>query len=408
MQFAVAPGPVDFSVSPRWQSGLVLAFVVICFVALEIYIGAGVVVAALPFLAVPRLSVRVLLGFSIFVAIKTMIGVYVDMGPAFAAYAFSLAAAGREYVALLTTLLMFVLGFKVLTREAFARIGSGWLLVIPVLNIAVHAVTREDVLAATADNTQILSLYVLFLVVLRRANGLWPLLAVLLALLLGAGLKNSFTTVAVLTILSCYMLKNVGLAERVGPYRLLVFGYIAAFMVLSLIAYLFVFRVVVEGVGEGNNGYTRAYLARFAYMTFFDHPITGTTIGLPAVPTDAIYLLNWTQYLTGDNGANIYGLSFHNSLLYLLTRLGCIGYAILAWLFLRLVPRQARLPDIVFTAVPFLFFSANVVLESVRAGPGVALVLGSLFSVAAGQRYLFHHEHKDAAASASMPRQESA
>jgi hypothetical protein len=383
MHLDAIQGLAEPLIARRWQSRLSLAVTVVCLAALEIYIGAGVVVVLLPLLAVPRLSLQVLLGFGIFVALKTMVGLYVDMGPGFAIYAFSSGAAGREYVALLTTALMFVAGYKVMTREAFERIGSGWLLLIPVINIIVHTVTRDDLLAATADNTQILSLYVMFVVVLRRGNNLWPLIAVLLALFMGAGLKNSFTTVATMVILICYVAKNVGLADRNGPFRPLVFVYIVVFMFLSLIAYLFVFRVVVAGAGEGNNGLTRALLAQFAYLTFFDHPITGTTIGLPAVPSDAIYLLNWTQYLTGDDGANVYGLSFHNSLLYMLTRLGAIGYVILGWLILRLVPREGKLLDIMFTAVPFLFLSANVVLESVRAGPGVALVLGSLFSVAA-------------------------
>jgi hypothetical protein len=374
--------PTLFTAS-RWQSGLSLAFVVACLAALEIYVGAGVIVIALPLVAVPRLSFQILLGFGIFVAVKTGIGLYADMGPAFATYAFSEEAAGREFLTLLTTVMMFVLGYKVITREMIDRVPSGRLLLIPVVNIIIHAVTRGDLFAATADNTQILSLYVLYVVATRRGRGTWSLAAVFLTVFLAIGLRNSFTSVAALAVLVCYMGRSLGWSGRVGPYRAALLLYIVSFMFLSLVAYLFVFRVTNE-TGELNNGYTRSSLAQFAYQTFFDHAFLGTTFGLPIVPSDAIYLLNWNQYLIGDTTSNIYGLSFHNSLLYLLTRLGILGYAALIWKFLRLAPRRGRLLDIIFTFVPVLFMSANVVIESVRAGPGVALVLGSLFSFVSG------------------------
>ena len=322
--------PADRS---SWQSGLALAFVVVCLGALEVYVGAGVIVAALPLLAATRTSLQALTGFALLVALKTLTGLYVDMGAAFAIYAFSWSAAVREYTALAVTLLMFVLGYRVMTRTMFDRLPSGGLLLIPLSNIILHAVTRKDILAATADNTQILSLYVCYLVATRKGDNAWPLIALVIAIFMGAGLRNSFTSVAAVMVLLCYLGKHVDLSERIGPYRLATAVYVALFMVLSLVAYLFVFRVETDG-GEGNNGYTRALLAQFAYRTFVDHPFAGTTIGLPAVPSDAIYLLQWTQYLTGEEGANIYGLSFHNSLLYLFTRLGIICYGVLLWLVL--------------------------------------------------------------------------
>jgi hypothetical protein len=44
------------------------------------------------------------------------------------------------------------------------------------------------------------------------------------------------------------------------------------------------------------------------------------------------------------------------------------------------VPRKGPLPIVIFTVLVLLSISANVVIESLRSGPGVALVLGALFS----------------------------
>jgi hypothetical protein len=55
MHLDAIQGLAEPLIAPRWQSRLSLAVTVVCLAALEIYIGAGVVVVLLPLLAVPRL-----------------------------------------------------------------------------------------------------------------------------------------------------------------------------------------------------------------------------------------------------------------------------------------------------------------------------------------------------------------
>lgn len=353
-----------------------LLVVFACLAGLELYVAVAAMVILVPIFKAPRPSLNFLAALGIIILLKTITGRFVDLGPEYASYRMNDAAAAREYTAIALTGLLFVTGRHFLTREAIEVIPGGWLVTFSVANILIHAVSRGDVFSATADNTQIISFYLLYIVAIRKLDGAWPIVALLLAIFHAAGLQNSFSSAAAAMIMMLFITTRLNLTNRFGDYRSAVAVTILCFMFLSLVAYLFVFRIN----GEGNNGYTRAFLAQTAYRIFSEHPFTGTTIGLPVIPSSLIYMLGWMQYLDDQGDFNIYGLSFHNSLLYVLTRFGIFGYAAFFIFIVKNVPRRGLISDIAFTVIPFLFLSANVAFESARAGPGVALVLGSLFS----------------------------
>ncbi len=216
------------------------------------------------------------------------------------------------------------------------------------------------------------------------------LFAFIILLLTSTQLVSSYTTINCLFLIFLFCIRYTILTRLVIPWRTTI---IVAIVFLTF-ASLFASYVNLKdsAVSEGNNGAAREALAKAAFSVFVDFPLFGTPFGRGIVPIEVVEDLGWDQYLDpeigkemaevvspGSAGYDIYALSFHNGFLYLLTRFGMLSF-FLIYLIIRCVPRKGPLPVVIFSVIVLLSISANVVIESLRSGPGVALVLGALFS----------------------------
>ena len=189
-------------------------------------------------------------------------------------------------------------------------------------------------------------------------------------------------------LLFLFFIQSSFISRIVVPWR------ITVVVAIALLTFASTFAASVNlkdnANSGGNNGETREALAGYALSIFCDFPIFGTPMGRGIIPTGIVEELGRAQYFDPDvaqvitetygfQSFDIYALSFHNGYLYFLTRFGLFSF-LLFYLIIREVPRRAPLPLVLFSIVMLLSISANVVIESIRAGPGVALVLGALFS----------------------------
>jgi hypothetical protein len=369
----VSPAPTNRDVSvANQQTKWFLAVWAMMFL-LANYQGAGSVLILFPIVLLRRRALIPLLCLCGIFAFKFAASKFLPVPFGYESYQVSSIAALKEMFSVALSLECFLLGYFVLNKRFFEKIDQRLLLGLCIINVVTHDIIYKSLFWATFDSPQIISLFSLFVVTqVRRSSFMAKAVAAVLVFEMNARLGNSFTAIAGIVILLAVAVKSLRLNVRL-PWRAAVTALIIFFSVASLFAYLVSVRT------EGNNGTTRAYLASVAWSVIKDAAPFGTPIGLPIVPVYGIDNLGWTQYFsaTGEE-FNIYGLSFHNSILYLMSRYGILALPIFVW-FLRFVPKRGPLTLLMMTAVVFLGLSANVAIESVRAGPGAALVLGSLF-----------------------------
>ncbi|MEJ0094649.1 MAG: O-antigen ligase family protein [Methylocella sp.] len=235
--------------------------------------------------------------------------------------------------------------------------------------------------------------FIIFIVFFdKRYNYYFVLFALAILLLTSTHLVSSYTTISCLSLTLIFCVRSTALSRVIVPWRITVIVAIVCLALTSLFASYV--NLKDSRVSEGNNGQARETLAQHAFSVFMDFPLIGTPLGRGIVPLEAVEELGWEQYLdpeiakdmaaageesSASLGYDVYSLSFHNGFLYLLTRFGVLSLFLIYFL-VRYVPRKGPLPIVIFTVVVLLSISANVVIESLRSGPGVALVLGALFS----------------------------
>lgn len=361
----------------RLSQSAVLLFLFICMVALESRVALGMSVALLALQKRCRIwTLLFLVPFSAFVAMKLLLSAVMPTDESYSAFPFAPLIGIREASTVALTFTMLIVGYRFLHR-LYLYSSSMWLLFsFSLANWAVHAYQFSELFPATPDNTQLLSLYFLFICVARGRGVVVPL-SLAMTLVMSAGLDSSFTAIATIIIWLAFIARIFQIKRVQFPFRASVAIIICILMVGSL------FAAYINLRATGNNGGDRAILAGFGYDVIARYPLLGSPLGRPIVPLEAIQELNWSQYLVGSDASgktfNTYGLSFHNSFIYLLSRFGLFGLAAI-FSIIALVPRRAQLVDVMFAAVPLVFAGANVVIEGLRAGPAFGLVLGSIIS----------------------------
>jgi hypothetical protein len=358
----------------RMQTPL-LIFVFVCFAALEYYLAAGAIVAILALLKAPRRVAAWVIVVGIGLAgLKLALASILSPMAGYTSFPFSSPAALRETLTMILTVEMFVVGRYVFPEYKLSEVRPALIIFIVFLNIIVHVLRDKTLLAPAVDNTEILSFYLIYLMISKTTSKYVVAVGLLLATSLSIRLGSSFITISFLILFTITILRFTSIRHITLPWRTVVGSLVLFFFVASRFAYMVNFRV------EGNNGYDRATLAAAAYDVFFGPAFfTGTPIGFPIVPFDVVEKLGWSQYLETGSDFNPYALSFHNSFLYMATRFGASAFVFLGFA-LSLIPKRGKVSEVLFSAIPLLFMSTNVVVESARAGPGLGFVLGSLFA----------------------------
>jgi len=309
----------------------------------------------------------------------------------YARYNFNINSMLREIGTIILFYLWFIIGFKLYNFSFFTSLSktvqTGCLIFVPFVQIfAVGAPIMHNI-----DGAQAIYYFIIFVILFDlKYNFYYVLFIFIILMLTSTSLVSSYTTISCLCLVFVFCIRYTVLSRIIIPWRTSVY---VAILFLTF-ASLFASNVNLKDatVSEGNNGAAREHLAQAAFSVFVDFPLFGTPFGRGIVPIEAVENLGWEQYLDpdigremaeaeapGSAGYDIYSLSFHNGFLYLLTRYGMLSFFFI-YLIVRYVPRKGPLPIVVFSVVVLLSISANVVIESLRAGPGVALVLGALFS----------------------------
>jgi hypothetical protein len=360
----------------RASTPLILA-VFACMAALECYFSVGIVVlVALLLKSVRRPALLIGGAFLIMAAAKCAASWYLAVPVGYDVLPFNAASAARELFTVFLTFEMFALGWYVLPKRVWMQTSKLVLLFLISTNVILHIARSHQLLFATSDNTQLISLYALYIMILRARTPLQLAMPVVVGLFLAAGLSSSFTATAALMLTGIALIRVSPLRSIQVNWRLVATAAVIFFSVASLFAY----AVNLRAAETGNNGFTRSILAHSAWEVTAHSFVFGTPIGRMIVPINVIDVLGWTQYLDDQSEYNLYALSFHNSFLYLLTRFGISAIAFEVFVIATLVPKRGNIADVLFMMIPLLFMSANVVVESARAGPALALVLGSLLA----------------------------
>lgn len=253
-----------------------------------------------------------------------------------------------------------------------------WILLV--IAYACVAIYEKSLILSGVSNLHIL----LFLIFYCAFTGNYSrvLKFSVLMLVLGTALiprQSSFTVIASFSLVLFFFLSKFRVANITLPWRPVAIVCICFLMASSTFAYLVHVRAT-RATGEGNNGYTRSLLAEDGYNQFMETPVLGTPYGRGILPFKTIQNLGWTQYFTDTETFNIYNLSFHDSFIYLLTRYGLLSL-FLFYMLVRLVPQRGRLMEVLYSCVFLLAAGANVVMESLRAGPGFGFALGVMLAI---------------------------
>lgn len=348
----------------------------ILFVLLANYQAFAAIVLFVPFVIMPRKASILLIAFSSIVILKILLGYLFKAPYGYEFYTPNLEAGAREIFSVLLSFECFLLGYFYFDRKFFNDLSCNFLLMLCIFNIVIHDFASGRLFSATFDSPQIISLFSIFIILSsNKAKIISKIAAMIILTYMNLRFGSSYTAITTIVILVILTFKGV-LKRKTLSLRVVFICLVIFFSIASLFAYAVNLRV------EGNNGVARAELAIAAWTAARDSLPFGTPIFLPIVPIYAVDNLGWDQYLTlsSDEKFNLYALSFHNSILYLISRFGIFSLVLFGVVF-KAIKRNVTWADALFTSAVFLGMCANVALESVRAGPGVAIVLGALFSV---------------------------
>jgi len=358
-------------------------FLLVCMAGSINYSSIGAALLFLPIFFLGKNALKPIAVIAVFLASKSLYSAVSAAPEGYESYEFSYYWLIRENYTLLCFIIWFYAGAELFDFAFFRSFGWAINLFI-VISISIFRVFYAGTpFLAGVDSLQILAYAIPFFIILDRAySRLSAIMAAFLSILLLGIPDSSFSVLITAVIVSACIFRSINIDRISIPWR----GPLAACIVFLTFASLFASAVHLRGErknGEGNNGATRELLAHEAIDVFKNNALTGTNLGRGIVPPAVIDLrLDWQQYFTGDDPlSNIYALSFHNGFLYLLTRFGVFS-SVIIWLLLSSTPRRGELSLVLFSFTLCLAISANVVLESIRAGPGVALVLGIIFSAA--------------------------
>lgn len=287
----------------------------------------------------------------------------------------------REAVTVTLFFTWYWIGIHAFHPGYFSRWSNKWLCVMAATIVVLRWALGASIYFGGVDNAQALVYLLVFLILVRNRRDLSSAVALLGVLALNAPMTSSFSVIVCIAMIVIFLSTRLSTAERNIPWRMPFVAGIGFLAIASVFAYVVHLRGV-RANGEGNNGYTRSILALRSYQVIEDNWVYGTPLGRGILPTDMFYSLGWLQYVSdsADSKFDSYAVSYHNGVLYLFARFGLFAIAFLVAL-LYFVPPRGPIAFVVMTLVFLLAISANVVIESIRAGPGVGLALGTLCGV---------------------------
>lgn len=355
---------------------------------LSVHFAGGLAGTLFPILKINFSKFNMLIPIIILLIFKIIITIFSPLGQ-YSTYNFNYIFLIRESFTILLFYTWFIIGLYIYNFTFFILMKWTSVIIVLLLLPIVQVYSSGAPIMATIDASQAIFFLLIFVVFFERTHSIYLKLFTLSILLSTSfALRSSFTTLCGFMLLFLFFTQSTFISRIMVPWRI---------TVVVAIAFLTFASTFAESVNlkdnansDGNNGETREALAGYALSIFSDFPVFGTPMGRGIIPTGIVEELGWDQYFDPDvaqvmtetyglQSFDMYALSFHNGFLYLLTRFGIFSLLLL-YLIIREVPRRAPLPLVLFSTVMLLSISANVVIESIRAGPGVALVLGALFS----------------------------
>ncbi len=362
--------------------------ILISFSLLSLHFAAGLAGTLFPILKMRLSHFKILVPIILLLVFKIISSMVLSPGQ-YESYKFDYIFLIRETVTLMLFYTWLMIGVHLYNFSFFRSLNwkSVTIIILSVPLVQVFSFGTPVMAGITA--AQAVFFFIIFVVFFERVHSIHLKLFTLCILLSTSfWLQSSFTTICALTLLLVFLISSTFVSRIMVPWRVTVVVAIAFLSYASTFAHQV--NLKDDASSNGNNGGARETLAGYAFSIFSDFPILGTPMGRGIIPAGVIEELGWVQYLDADvgevmaeeyrvQGFDAYALSFHNGFLYLLTRFGIFSI-LLFYLIIREVPRRAPLPLVLFSVVMLLSISANVVIESIRVGPGVALVLGALFS----------------------------
>ncbi|MBP0110351.1 O-antigen ligase family protein [Bradyrhizobium vignae] len=341
----------------------------------------------LPVLFMRRTDLAFLSGLAVFFVLKIAASMLVEPGSEYGFYSLDYQWIARETGTICLFFFWLLMGERVLPLRRLTslswKVHAGALIILFCLFYSYFG--RIEI--GTIDNLSALVLLLIYVLIIGPYGAAIRLCAVtVLVLTVLIPLESSFAIISCFILLGIYGFVLVGHQRLRLPWRLLTSMSIVVLVVMSQFAYLIDVRPV-RSTGEGNNGYIRAALAEAGYREIKDRPILGSPMGRGILPISIINELKWEQYFEPGSGYDVFALSFHNSFIYLLARYGICSF-FLFFLLLKRIPRSGPAHAVLFTMTLVLGMGANVVIESLRSGPGVAFALGTLVATARPQRRL--------------------
>jgi hypothetical protein len=334
----------------------------------------------LPVIFFKREDILYVIPLMVVLLIKIVLGMVVYPSDDYAAYSIDNVWIIREAVTVFLFFAWMIIGYRKIDLD-FMKRQNGIVIWLIILMIYVSLyVSDGSFIISGISNSQALLWFMFFIIFTGKYSIFSKTLAFII--ILSTGLiprQSSFTVISSVAMMSLLVLSFTPFAKTIVRWRAIAIVAIVFLVTASSFAYLVHVRATRD-TGEGNNGYTRSILANAGYNQFINEPLLGSPYGRGILPLPVIQKLGWEQYFLDPSTYNIYSLSFHNSFIYLLTRYGLLSL-VPFWLIVRRIPRSGILPMVIFTLVLFLSAGANVVIESLKSGPGVALALGALFSV---------------------------
>lgn len=362
--------------------------IVISMSLLSLHYAAGIAGVMLPIVKLNISKFKILIPIIILMIFKMILFMFFPLEQ-YSTYEFSYIFLFREVLSILLFYIWFIVGIHIYNLSFFSSLN--WkIVVLALLSLPIVQVYSYGApVMATIDASQAVFFLFIFVVFFERKYNVYLKLFTLVILLSTSfALKSSFTTICGLTLLFSFFVSSTYISRMMVPWRISV---VVAIVFLTF-ASTFASQINLKDNenSDGNNGETREILAGHALSIFSEFPVFGTPMGRGIIPKAVIDKMGWDQYSDPDlakaigeeygfQSFDIYALSFHNGFLYLLTRFGIFSL-LLFYLIIREIPRRAPLPLVLFSIVMLLSISSNVVIESIRSGPGVALVLGALFS----------------------------
>ena len=377
--FEMSAPPVVLNVAHReaWVDFGLLLLIALIFGGTAFRSSIAVPGLLLPLLFLKRIDLRFLLVIGAVLTFKVLTSLLVAPGVNYVDYPMDYAWIAREMMTLVLFFAWMLMGQRVLSASRILELGWQVPVLILIILYVIVFLTSGILLIGGIDSLQALILLMYYLLFIgTKSLAIRCGAAVALYLTALSPPDSSFTVIACGTLFAIFALDVFGLSKKTVPWRLAVIAGISVLLVMSLFAYLVNLRPP-KANGEGNNGYTRSTLAASGYEQLAQEPILGSQVGRGILPIYAVEMLGWSQYFNGSGEYNIYSLSFHNSFIYLLTRFGLLSL-ILFGLFIGRVPRAGPIHVVLFTLVLITSAGANVVIESLRSGPGVGFALGAL------------------------------